>query len=588
MERLTLWAPYCRSVAALIGDAAHPLEPAGHGWWAADVPDTVREHGYLFSLDGAAGIPDPRSPWQPWGVHGPSHPLDHGAFLWHDDGWRAPPLSAAVIYELHVGTFTPDGTFEAAADYLDNLVDLGVTHVELMPVAEFAGDRGWGYDGVALFAPHHAYGGPAGLKYLVDACHRAGLGVILDVVYNHLGPEGAYAPRAAPYLTGHHRTNWGAAVNFDGADSDEVRRFVLDNAVMWLRDYHVDGLRLDGTHAIADQSATPILEALAERVERLAAELGRPLVLIAENDRNDPRLVRSRQAGGSGLDGVWADDLHHALHAVLTGERRGYYRDFGTLADVAKACRCALVYDGQYSAHRRRLHGRPATGLSGHRFVVCLQNHDQVGNRAAGDRIGQQAGADMQMIGAAVIFFSPFVPLLLAGEEWGASSPFQYFTSVEDERLARQIVEGRRREFAAFGWPPEEVPDPQDPATFARSKLPWAQRPEGPHGRMLDWYRRLIHLRRSAPALCDGDMSGVRTAWDEQARWLEIRRGDLVLLANLADHGLDRPLADGLDDAAILLASKDGCAIRDGAVSLPHRSAAVYGCSIRRRGRASG
>ncbi|MFW6155386.1 MAG: malto-oligosyltrehalose trehalohydrolase [Planctomycetota bacterium] len=577
MERLSVWAPECDSVDAEIGDASHPLAPVGGGWWAAEVPGSVREHGYLFRLDGAAGVPDPRSPWQPWGVHGPSHPLDHSAFLWHDDHWQPPPLSAAVIYELHVGTFTPAGTFEAVIDTLDTLVDLGVTHVELMPVVEFAGDRGWGYDGVALFAPHHAYGGPSGLKYLVDACHRAGLGVILDVVYNHLGPEGAYTPKAGPYLTDHYRTNWGDAFNFDGPGSHEVRRFVIDNAVMWLRDYHIDGLRLDGTHAIYDQSATHILEALAERVERLEAELGRHFVLIAESDLNDARLVRSREAGGYGLDGVWADDVHHALHAVLTGEQRGYYRDFGALADLAKAYEQAFVYDGQFSPERRRLHGRPTTGLPGGRFVVCLQNHDQVGNRAAGDRIGRQTGDEMQMIGAAVLLFSPFVPLLFAGEEWAASSPFQYFTSVEDDDLGRTIVEGRRREFAAFGWDPGDVPDPQDPATFARSKLQWAERPEGPHGRMLDWYRRLIRLRHATPALRDGDRGAVRTTWDERARWIELRRGDLTLIANLADHDLDRPLPDDLADAAVLLASKDECRLRDGAAHLPGRSVALCG-----------
>ncbi len=577
MERLSLWAPYCEAVDAEVGEQIFPLARTADGWWTGEVPDSVHEHGYRFGLDGGRSIPDPRSPWQPWGVHGPSHPLDHSAFIWHDDHWNAPPLSAGVIYELHVGTFTPAGTFEAAIESLDKLVDLGITHVELMPVVEFAGARGWGYDGVALFAPHHAYGGPAGLKYLVDACHRAGLAVILDVVYNHLGPEGAYAPAAGPYLTDRYRTAWGDAFNYDGPDSREVRRFVLDNAAMWLRDYHIDGLRLDGTHAIHDRSATPILEALAERVGRLEAELGRHLVLIAENDLNDARLVRPRDAGGIGLDAVWADDFHHALHAVLTGERRGYYGDFGRLADLAKACRDAFVYDGQYSPQRRRLHGRPTTGLPGGRFVVCLQNHDQVGNRAAGDRIGHQAGEDLQKIGAAVVLFSPFVPLLFAGEEWAASTPFQYFTSVADAELAGRIVEGRRGEFAAFGWRPEDVPDPQDGATFARSKLQWAERPEGAHGRMLDWYRRLIRLRRTTPALRDGDRRGVRTAWDEPARWLELRRGDLVLIANLADGDLDRPLPDEAAEAGILLASKEQCALRDGTVHLPARSVVICG-----------
>src|SRR5690606_31291439 len=354
-----------------------------------------------------------------------------------------------------VGTFTPPGTFEAAIDRLPHLVELGVDAVELLPIAQFSGRRGWGYDGVDLFAPHHAYGGPDGLKRLVDACHRHGLGVVLDVVYNHLGPEGNHLPEFGPYFSDRHTTNWGPAINYDGPGSDAVRRFVVDNALMWLRDYHVDGLRLDAVHAIVDDSAHHLLTELASEVDALATRLGRPLFLIAESDLNDPRFVRSRDAGGHGLDAAWADEWHHALHAALSGEREGYYRDFGSLAHLAKALRQAWVYDGVYSPHRRRRHGRPPVGLSGHQFVVCTQNHDQVGNRARGERTSQLLSVERLEIAAALLLTSPFVPLLFQGEEWGARTPFLYFTDHEDPALARAVSEGRRNEFRAFGWDPE-------------------------------------------------------------------------------------------------------------------------------------
>ncbi|MGH7748223.1 MAG: malto-oligosyltrehalose trehalohydrolase, partial [Candidatus Dormibacteria bacterium] len=403
---------------------------------------------YRLGVDGHPGLPDPRSPHQPEGVHGPSRTVDHRAHAWGDGDWRGAELADAVLYELHVGTFTPQGTFDAAAARLGHLVELGVTAVEIMPVAEFPGDRGWGYDGVNLFAPHHAYGGPDGLRRLVDACHAHGLAAVLDVVYNHLGPDGNYLGAFGPYFTDRYRTPWGEAINLDGRQSDEVRAFVVDNALMWLRDYHLDGLRLDAVHAILDTSAVHILEELAGRVRALEAELGRRLWLIAESDLNDPRLVRDPDRGGYGLDAQWTDDVHHALHAVLTGERTGYYADYGRVEDVAQALRHAFVLDGRYSRYRERRFGRPIGDLGGAHFVVCLQNHDQVGNRATGDRISATLSPGLLACGAALVLCSPYTPMIFMGEEWGAATPFQFFSHMPDSALREAIRDGRYAEFA--------------------------------------------------------------------------------------------------------------------------------------------
>jgi maltooligosyltrehalose trehalohydrolase len=502
-----------------------------------------------------------------------SRVVDHAAFRWTDGGFQAPPLGAALLYELHVGTFTPEGTFDAAIGKLDHLVHLGVTHVELMPVNEFPGARGWGYDGVGLFAPHHAYGGPDGLKRFVNACHARGLAVLLDVVYNHLGPSGNYLGRYAPYFSRRYTTPWGDAVNFDGPDSDEVRRFFCDNARMWLRDYHCDGLRLDAVHAICDTAAQPFLEQLALEVDALQAQLGRHLVLIPESDLNDPRLLWSRERGGYGLDAQWSDDFHHALHTVLTGERDGYYRDFGALSDLAQALRQAFVYDGRYSAHRRRRHGRAPTGLGGHRFVGYLQNHDQVGNRARGERLSHLVSLGRLKIGAALVLTSPFVPMLFQGEEWGASTPFQYFTDHQEPELAKAVREGRRREFAAFGWQPEDVPDPQAPETFQRSKLRWQELVHPPHAEILEWHRRLIRLRRAEPALSDGRLERVHTRWDEAARWFVLERGPISVACNLAPQPQPVPLRPG--NHATLLSAPPGLTAVDGVVALPPDGVAV-------------
>jgi maltooligosyltrehalose trehalohydrolase len=542
------------------------------GWWSATIDSTDSGCDYGFVLDGEGPFPDPRSPWQPDGVHGLSRTVDHSAFQWTDHGWRAPSLSAGLIYELHLGTFTPAGTFDAAIAKLDHLVDLGVTHVELMPVNEFPGDHGWGYDGVNLFAPHHTYGGPDSLKRLVNACHARGLATILDVVYNHLGPAGNYLRKFGSYFSGHYRTPWGDAINFDGPDSDEVRRFFCDNALMWLRNYHFDGLRLDAVHAILDTSAEHFLEQLGLEVTALAGELGRALVLIPESSLNDPRLLWSRERGGFALDAQWSDDFHHALHVALTGERDGYYADFGTLADLAKALRQAYVYDGRYSSYLRRRHGRRPVGLSGQSFLGYLQNHDQVGNRAQGERISQLVSHGRLKIGAALVLTSPFVPMLFQGEEWGASTPFQYFTDHRDPDLARAVREGRRKEFAAFGWKLYEIPDPQAHETFERSRLNWAEAGHAPHSEWLDWHRHLVRLRRAEPTLADGRMDAVHTRFDEQDQWFVVERGPITIACNLSKTAQRVPLRPG--NHALLMASESYITVETTA-NLPPDSVAI-------------
>jgi len=574
MDRLRVWAPRPSTLRVDVDGRRLALERQDGGWWSIDGATLPAEADYAFVLDDGEPVPDPRSSRQPHGVHGPSRRVDHTAFPWSDASWRPPPLERAVFYELHVGTFTPEGTFDAARRRLDHLVELGVTHVELMPVATFSGQRGWGYDGVGLFAPHEAYGGPDGLKRLVDACHGRGLAVVLDVVYNHLGPEGNYLDRFGPYFTDRYSTPWGPAMNLDGPDSDEVRRFLCDNASMWLRDYHADGLRIDAVHGLVDTSAVHFLEQLAQEVEDLEAELGRPLTLVAESDLNDPRVVTPRARGGLGLDAQWNDDFHHALQAVLTSERAGYYADFGRLADLAKALEEAFVYDGRHSSFRRRHHGRAARGLSGQRFVGYLQNHDQVGNRARGERIGRLASRRLVQVGAAVVLTAPFVPLLFQGEEWGASSPFCYFTDHGDPELGRAVRAGRRAEFAAFGWRAEEIPDPQAAATFEESRLDWNELETEPHRSLWAWYRRLIRLRRDEPALRDGCFERVSVRFDEERRWLHLRRGPIVVLCNFGPERVRIPLAEE-PDRTLLLASDDGTRLRGAEGLLPPESVAI-------------
>ncbi len=521
----SVWAPRATtSVEIAAWGRRTSLTLGGRGRWSADVPALVAGADYSLSIDGGPARPDPRSAHQPAGVDGPSRVVDHDAYEWTDTDWGGIELARSVLYELHVGTFSVAGTFRGVIDHLDHLVSLGVDAIELMPVVEFSGVRGWGYDCVDLWAPHSTYGGPDGLKDLVDACHTRGLGVVLDVVYNHLGPAGNFLADFGPYFDDRHHTNWGQGINVDGPGSDEVRAFIVDNALMWLRDYHVDGLRLDAVHAIVDESAVHILEQLSAAVQRLSAARGVPLWLIAESDLNAPRFVRTAAEGGYGLAASWADEWHHALHAVLTGETDGYYSDFGSLEQLAKALRQAWVYDGGYSVHRERSHGRPPAGLSGVQFVVAAQNHDQIGNRAAGDRLAGLTSVGRCKIAAALLLTGPFVPLLFQGEEWAASTPFQYFTDHQDPELGRAVSEGRTNEFAYFGWRPEDVPDPQDPATFERSRLRWDELYGSHHAAMLDWYRSLIALRRHHPGLGCGPLDDVSVDCDEDQEWLVLQR----------------------------------------------------------------
>ena len=565
-----LWAPLAERVAVRVAGADHPLrpDPARPGWWrAAGLPgeDGTR---YAYVLDGGDPLPDPRSRRQPDGPDGPSALVDPGRFAWRTP-WTGRPLAGAVLYELHVGTFTEQGTFDAAAERLGHLARLGVTHVELMPVCPFPGTHGWGYEGVSLWAVHEPYGGPAGLARFVDAAHALGLGVVLDVVHNHLGPSGNYLPRFGPYFTDRHQTPWGSAVNLDAPGSDEVRAYLIGSALAWLRDYRLDGLRLDAVHALVDTRALHFLEELSAAVDALSAAVGRPLFLIAESDLNDPRTTASRQAGGLGLHAQWSDDFHHALHTALTAESQGYYADFAKapMAALAKTLTGAFFHAGTYSSFRGRVHGRPLDpGAAGHRFVGYTQTHDQVGNRALGDRLT----ADQLTLGAALVLTSPFTPMLFMGEEWGAGTPWQFFTDHTDPELADAVRRGRRREFAAHGWAEADIPDPQDPATRARSCLDWSEPEREPHARLLDWYRTLIALRASEPELADPDRSATEAVFDEDARWLLLRRGSLYTAVNFATE----PRALPLDRCEVVASSIELPQIA-GTFTIPGRAAAV-------------
>ena len=575
MHQFEVWAPDAQKVAVEVnGKAISMLGPDERGWWRLSVEDAGPGTDYGYLLDNDAKVyPDPRSQWQPHGVHNRSRVFDQTAFVWSDDDFQPKPLASGIMYELHIGTFTEDGTLDAAIGKLDHLVYLGVTHIELMPLAAFAGDRGWGYDGVALFAVHEVYGGPGALKRFVAAAHRKKLAVLLDVVYNHFGPVGNYTSKYGSYLVDSHHTSWGGAVNLDGPRSCQVRRFFCDNALMWMRDFHLDGLRLDAIHAFVDRSAIHFLEQLATEVESLSATIGRRLVLIAESDLNDPKVVMPRGAGGYGMDAQWNDDFHHALFAVLhPGMAGGYYVDFGGLRQLAKALEKGFVYDGIYSQFRRRVHGRETGSLSQHRFVGFIQNHDQVGNRAIGDRLPETVGLDRAKIAAALLLMGPFLPMLFQGEEWASSSPFQYFADHEEPEIARQVSNGRRREFAAFGWAPESIPDPEDRRTFQRSKLNWEEVCTGEHAAMLAWYRELIRLRRSTPALNNGEPGNTRAFWDEDQLWLRLQRGDITVVCNLAETERRLPISA---DSQMLLASKLAARVENSELILPPNSVAI-------------
>jgi maltooligosyltrehalose trehalohydrolase len=576
MPLFSVWAPAAGQVEVEVEGSRLPMRPAIQpGWWQADVP-VIGETDYAFRLDGGNPLPDPRSPRQPYGPGGMSRTYDHSAFPWTDSGWHGAPLPGAVVYELHVGTFTLEGTLDAAIGRLGHLVDLGVTAVELMPLAAFPGEHGWGYDGISLWAVHEPYGGPDALKRFVDTCHGLGLAAALDVVYNHVGPGNQLAA-FGPYFTSAHMTPWGPAVNLDQPGSDEVRAFVIGNALMWLRDYHLDGLRLDAVHALEDRRAIHLLEELATAVGGLAASVNRSLVLIAESDMNNPRLISPWQAGGYGLDAQWSDDFHHAVHSAVTGERQGYYRDFGSMGALAKTLTRAYFHDGTWSSFRGRSHGRPVDTASvpGYRFVGFLQDHDQVGNRATGDRIAATLASHplrdgLLRVGAGLVLTSPFTPMLFMGEEWGADTPWQYFTDHTDPLLAEAVSNGRRSEFASHGWDASEIPDPQDKETFLRSKLDWAQPGRSPHESLLEWYRSLLALRRARPELTDPRLRQVRVSYDEEARWLLTCRGTLRIAANLGDAAVQIPLEPASQEPpTLLIASASDISVTSAEIALP-------------------
>ncbi len=523
--RFAVWAPSAKSVSVRILDpepvVERPLERGDGGVFAGVFEGVAADARYVYALDGEAALADPVSRHQPAGVDGPSQVVDPNAFQWSDDDWTGLEMADLVLYELHVGTFTEEGTFDGVVDRLDYLKELGITAIELMPVAEFPGGRNWGYDGVFPFAPQSTYGGPDGLKRLVNEAHRRGVGVFLDVVYNHLGPEGNVLIRYGPYFTERYKTPWGAAMNFDGADSNEVRRYFIDNALYWLGEYHIDGLRLDAVHAICDFSAYNILAEIRDAAADLERRLNRRLLVVAESDLNDPRLARPAERGGYGLDAQWSDDFHHAVHVTLTGERQGYYADFDGVDSVAKAIRDRYVLDGTYSHYRRRRHGANAGDIPADRIVTFVQNHDQVGNRAKGDRLSTLVSFERQKIAAFFSLMSPYVPLLFMGEEYGETNPFQYFVSHRNPDLVEAVRKGRRSEFASFGWS-EDVPDPQAEETFLRSRLDPARAQTEPHRRLSHLYRDLIQLKRGEPMLRPG-AAGIAAACDESRHWVAWR-----------------------------------------------------------------
>ncbi len=496
--RFRVWAPFVSKVEVVILSPRQRIEPMAkdpRGYHEAVVKQLEPGTLYRYRLDGEKERPDPASRFQPDGVHGPSQVVDP-RFCWSEACWAGIPLKDYVVYELHVGTFTHDGTFSSIIPHLDELKDLGITAVELMPVAQFPGNRNWGYDGVYPFAVQNSYGGPGGLRQLVDACHQRGLAVVMDVVYNHLGPEGNYLSDFGPYFTDSYRTPWGPAVNYDGPYSDDVRRYFIENALHWLIDFRIDALRIDAVHGIFDFSARPFLEELALTVREHTERLTRRIYLIAESDLNDSRLVRSLEAGGYGLDAQWNDDFHHALHTLLTDERTGYYEDFGLCRDLAKAFQDGVVYSGEYSRYRKRRHGNDSRAIPAHRLLVFSQNHDQVGNRMLGDRLSALVSFEGLKLAAGVVILSPFIPLLFMGEEYGEISPFPYFVSHSDPYLIEATRQGRRQEFAAFRWEGESL-DPQDETTFLSAKLNHDLRDEGKHRVLLKFYRELLGLRKT-------------------------------------------------------------------------------------------
>lgn len=583
-ERFDVWAPNADSVTLLAGDRDYAMTrrtqeaPGDEGWWTAANAPALGEVEYGYRLDGEPDVlPDPRSRRQPDGVHALSCTFDPSSHVWGDGAWQGRELTGAVIYELHVGTFTPEGTLDAAVGKLDYLAELGVDFIELLPVNGFNGTHNWGYDGVLWYAVHEGYGGPRAYQRFVDAAHQAGMGVIQDVVYNHLGPSGNYLPRFGPYLTEGAGNTWGDSVNLDGAGSDTVRSYILNNAAMWLRDYHVDGLRLDAVHAFKDERARPLLEAFGELADAISAETGRPVAMIAESDLNNPRLLYPREQNGYGLRAQWSDDFHHALHVNVSGETAGYYADFNSVGALAKVLEKGFFHNGSYSSFRGRHHGREIDVAAAHpsALVVCSQNHDQIGNRAAGDRLSQSLTYGQLAVAAVATLAGPFTPMLFMGEEYGATTPWQFFTSHPEPELAEATATGRIKEFERMGWDPALVPDPQDPETFLRSKLDWSEADDDDHARLLDLYRRLIDLRRATPELSDPGFAGTSVEFNEEAKWLVLHRDGIDVALNFSPHPAHLPVQGTVP---LLVTDDGGRVVSQGSsalLELPGHSAAI-------------
>lgn len=547
MREFAVWAPLPDRVQLDIDGALHPMQRTDDGWWraTADAPPDAR-YGFVLDDDPKV-LPDPRSARQPDGVHQRSQLWSPAPDTWTDQEWKGRSTEGAVIYELHIGTFTDEGTLDSAIGKLEYLVDLGVDFVELMPVNAFAGTHGWGYDGVLWYAVHEPYGGPDALVRFVDACHRHRLGVLIDAVFNHLGPSGNYLPRFGPYLSSGSNP-WGEGLNLSDADADEVRRYIIDCALRWMREFHADGLRLDAVHALVDTTAIHILEELSAETDALATQLGRPLSLIAESDLNDPRLITPRDHGGYGMTGQWDDDIHHAIHAAVSGERQGYYSDFGTLETLAITLRNGYFHAATYSSFRGRRHGRPLDKslIPATRLTAYTCTHDQVGNRAVGDRPSQNLDFGQLAVKAALALGSPYTAMLFMGEEWGSSRPFQFFTSHPEPELARATAEGRKTEFAHHGWDANEIPDPQDPETFLRSKLDWNEATAGEHAQLWQVYQQLIALRHNEPDLADPWLPHLTVDYDEDQQWLVMRRGSLHIACNIGAEPVDVPVSGEL------------------------------------------
>ncbi|MGJ6979597.1 malto-oligosyltrehalose synthase [Aestuariimicrobium soli] len=577
--RFDVWAPLPERVRLQVGDRVLPMTPTGDGWWQLDGPEPQGEvdYGYLLD-DDPTPRPDPRSRRQPAGVHAPSRTFDADAFTWTDQTWTGRQLAGATLYELHLGTFTPEGTLDAAIGRLDHLVELGIDVVELMPVNAVNGVHNWGYDGVSWTAVHEPYGGPAAYQRFVDAAHARGLAVMQDVVHNHFGPSGNYLPLFGPYLKPGQST-WGDLVNLDGEGAAEVRRFILDGVQMWFTDFHVDGLRLDAVHALRDDSDLHLLEQMATETAALSAHLGRPLTLIAESDLNDIAMVTPREAGGLGIDAQWSDDFHHAVHVALTGETDGYYADFAPLSALQKVITQGFFHDGSYSSFRGRDHGRPidTSRVPGWRLVVANQNHDQIGNRARGDRLAEVLDDDQLAVAALLTLAGPFTPMLFQGEEWASSSPFQFFTSHPEPELGRAVSEGRLAEFAAMAWDADQVPDPQDEATFVRSKLDWDERDHGRHARVLACYRELLRLRKRLPALTEPDLRLTACAVDEDlGTLLMTRQSSAGATVRVAVNFSDEPTEVAVEGAvAVMFATPSGAELVGDVVHLPPHGGAL-------------